>query len=54
METMFGVTDAFVADQDAANHEGHTWIWMKRRQIDSPTIQKNKNTIQNGHNGHSG
>ncbi len=35
METMFGVTDVFVADQDTANHKGPAWIWMKRWQIDS-------------------
>lgn len=40
METMFGATDVFVADQDTANHEGPAWIWKKRRQKESWTIQR--------------
>lgn len=29
-------------NQDTANHKGHTWIWRKRWQIDSWTIQRIK------------
>lgn len=40
METMFGVTDVFLADQDMANRKGATWIWKKRRQKDSWAKQR--------------
>lgn len=39
VEAMFGLTDVFVADQDAANHKGAARIWGRRHRTDSRTMR---------------